>query len=78
MSGIKEELASFHNFALGAIESEAAPPSLETLLTRWRQACEYQATVDDIQHGLADHDAGLGRPLAEVADEVRRELGLTS
>lgn len=44
-------------------------------------ATEQQKRLSDlaaIQEGLAEADAGLGRPLAEFVDEIRLERGIAT
>jgi len=50
------------------------PP--EALLRKWREQREYEETCEAIREGIAQMEAGLGRPVEEVFAELRRRHGL--
>ena len=50
------------------------PP--EALLRKWRAQREYDETVEAIREGIAQMEAGLGRPLEEFDREFRQRNGL--
>jgi hypothetical protein len=50
------------------------PP--EALLRKWRAKREYNETVEAIREGLAQMEAGLGKPLEEFDREFRERNGL--
>jgi hypothetical protein len=50
------------------------PP--EELMRKWRAEREFEEACEDIRQGMADIQAGLGVPLQEVADAIRRKHGL--
>jgi predicted transcriptional regulator len=51
------------------------PP--EALLRKWRAQREYDETVEAIREGLAQMEAGLGRPVEEVFADLRRKYGIS-
>jgi hypothetical protein len=73
----KSELDDFIRFATGILDSDDEPASLEELLSKWREQCEYAATVDDIRQGLDDYAAGQGQPVKDAFRDVRQRLGLS-
>ena len=50
------------------------PP--ESLLRKWRAQREYDETAEAIREGLAQMEAGLGRPFEEFDHEFRQRNGL--
>ncbi len=76
MSIALQELESFRNFAQQKLSEVESNLSLEDCVRLWRQQTERDATLDDIQQGQADLEAGLAQPLAEAFDDVRRQLGI--
>jgi hypothetical protein len=50
--------------------------SLSGLALEWEAHREAEETIDDVRQGLADIEAGLGKPAEEVFTEVRQRLGL--
>jgi hypothetical protein len=50
------------------------PP--ESLLRKWRAQREYDETVEAIREGLAQMEAGLGKPLEEFDRDFRQRNGL--
>lgn len=77
MSSTLQELESFTRFAQQRLSLGESNLSLAECIRLWRQQMERDATVEDIQQGQADFEAGLAQPLAEAIDDVRRQLGLT-
>jgi hypothetical protein len=66
---------SFYKFlgpTLNHGERETPP---EALLRKWREQREYEETCDAIREGIAQMNAGLGRPAEEVFTDLRREFG---
>jgi hypothetical protein len=79
MSTAFDQLAAFQQFAhqkVGAGEAE----TLEELFDLWRlehPTPEEQAEVHEaIRQGLADIEAGRGRPAADVSRDMRRKYNL--
>ncbi len=73
MSITEAEIDAFGRFAKEQLHRSAAL-SLPQLLANWVAAREAEEVVGDIRHGLADIEAGKGRPVAEVFQDVRRKL----
>lgn len=76
MSVALQELERFTHFAQQKLGEGESRLSLEDCVRLWRQQTERDATLDDIQQGQADLEAGLAQPLAAAFDDVRRQLGL--
>ena len=72
MAVTKEELDSFHRFANTVVDEGEAELSLEQLVIKWR-ANQRAAVNDAIREGIADMNAGLGRPAGEVMEELSRK-----
>ena len=62
-----EELAGFTQFALERVNNGGVE-SLEECLLLWRERAEVNAAI---RRGLAEADAGLGRPLRDFIAEFR-------
>jgi hypothetical protein len=71
----QSDLDSFHNFATNVLAHANHDFSLEELVTKWREECELAATVQSIQRGVADVEAGRIHDLADVDARIRKELG---
>jgi hypothetical protein len=73
-----EEITEFQQFALGQVRSAGVDLSLEELLQLWRTRDTMPENLngddvhDAIRRGIAEADAGLGRPLDEFMDEFRQ------
>ena len=68
---VKNDLESFHRFVVEQLANGGAQFSPEQVLVMWRERLE---TIESIQHGLADIDAGRTRPADELFEELRNEL----
>jgi predicted transcriptional regulator len=79
MSVTLSELEDFHRFARQRLRTERAE-SLEELCDLWRiehPSAEERADIDAaIRQGLADIEAGRGRPAMEITDELLRKHGI--
>lgn len=76
MSIALQELDNFTHFAHQKLAAGDANLTLEDCVRLWRQQREQQATVEDIRQGRIDYEEGLAQPLAEVFEDVRRQLGV--
>lgn len=76
MSTTLEQLDEFHRFARERLSQGEPELSIEDCLRLWRARVEYEETVAAVRQGVADIEAGRGRPFAEVDAEIRRDLGL--
>ena len=71
------ESAAFYDYFGRSLQNGGRDLPPETILRRWREEKEYEEACEDIRQGIADMQAGLGRPLEEVAEEIRRKYGFT-
>ena len=69
------DLQDFHLFASNCIANSGRELSFSEIAARWDAKREYDEAVEDIRQGIEDEKAGRIRPLAEVANEIREELG---
>ncbi|QDT62933.1 hypothetical protein [Calycomorphotria hydatis] len=67
-STVKNELSEFHQFLSRKLNNSETDVSPEEVLAEWR---ERQATLESVQRGLADAEAGRVRPAEEVLAELR-------
>jgi hypothetical protein len=67
---------SFYQFLGRSLSTGARATPPEALLRTWREQREYEETCEDIRQGIADMEAGLGRPAEEVFAELRRKYGI--
>jgi hypothetical protein len=73
----KDDIHEFSRFASESVDARETE-SLVELARLWEaERREYEETVADIRQGVADYDAGLGKPVNESFAEIRRELGLS-
>jgi Arc/MetJ-type ribon-helix-helix transcriptional regulator len=59
-----------HNMGTGLYSSED-----QVLEAALHALSDYHATIADIRQGQLDYDAGLGEPLADAMEDIRRKLG---
>lgn len=64
----RSELERFHAFVGRQLESADPPRTLAECLALWQEHCE---VLDAIREGLAEAEAGLGRPLDEFLAEMQ-------
>lgn len=74
MSVSIEQLDEFHRFAANRLEAGAQDLSLEDLLRMWRIESDRSETVEAVQQGIADMDAGRCYTIEEVDDEIQRRF----
>jgi hypothetical protein len=70
-----DQLESFHGFARHAI-SAGQDLSLEEYLHRWRTAYVRAETNSALREAIEEMENGLGQPVCEAIEDIRRELGL--
>lgn len=63
----RSELQDFQKFVAVQLAKEGPVPSLDECLELWREQREVLAAI---RQGLAEAEAGLGRPYREVIDEL--------
>lgn len=77
MPATTHDLELFHQFALERVQSGGAALELDELVMLWYDAAEREEINAAIRQGLAEIDAGLGRPAADVMAELSRKHGLS-
>ena len=70
------ESEAFYDFLGQSLQQGNRETPPEAILRKWRAEREFEETCEDIRQGYADMEAGLGLPLGEVADEIRRKYGI--
>jgi hypothetical protein len=68
-----EAFYTYFGLALQQGERETPP---EALLRTWRIEREFEDACGEIQQGIADMEAGLGRPASDVFTDLRRKHGI--
>lgn len=71
---------AFYDYLGSRLQDGRAEESPEALVQEWRmQQGEFEATEAALREAIADMEAGdNGRPLNEVAEEIRRKHGFSS
>src|SRR5262245_39786519 len=77
MPATVEDIERFREFALQRVRTCTPAPELDELLVDWYDAKDQAAIHAAIAQGLAEMEAGLGRPAREVTAEICQRLGLT-
>lgn len=77
MPATLEQLERFHRFAKERVLAENPAPSLDDLLMDWYDAEEEAEIHVAIERGIAQMEAGLGRPAREVTEEIFKRLGIS-
>lgn len=78
MSDTQQLLEDFHQFALGRLSQGQSELELDDLMLQWYDSKESEQINATIRQGLADMDAGLGKPASDVSDELRKKFGFNS
>lgn len=65
------DLAGFHDFVANQLKHGGSNMTPEQALALWRARVE---TIESVQRGLPDVEAGRTRPADEVLEELRDEL----
>lgn len=76
MPATKDQLDSFHRFAVDRLDKGPADLELDELLGEWYDKRERDDVNAVVRQGLADIESGLGRPAREVTEELRRTHGI--
>jgi hypothetical protein len=74
MAATRDDIDHFHQFAIDRLDSDDAPWELDELVLLWYDSHDRQQVNAVIRQGLADIDAGLGRPARQVMGELRERL----
>jgi predicted transcriptional regulator len=76
MATTYDQIESFRRFALERLTNRGPDVEFDELVFEWQESLVREAIDADIRQGLADIDAGLGRPAREVSREIARRYGL--
>ncbi len=72
----QQQLADFHQFAVARLSQTNSEIELDSLLLQWYDSKDSDRINVIIKQGLADIDAGLGKPADVVSRELRSRFGL--
>ncbi len=72
----ESEIDAFGHFAKEQIGAGGVGVSFQQILDKWQAKREAEAVADDIRQGIADIEAGKGKPVAQAFADVREKLGL--
>jgi hypothetical protein len=75
MAVTEQEIEGFSQFARSRL-IKGRVESLAGLISEWEAERESEQTIDDIHQGIADIDAGLGKPVKDAFAAVRQKLGM--
>ena len=78
MSATREEIDAFHEFAASKLNNGGAGLSLEQLLAEWRASGPCGDVHVALRQAISEMRAGLGQPLDEALEEIRRDFGFPS
>lgn len=76
-AGSPTDSEAFYDFLGQSLQQGARELPPEALLRKWRAEREYEEACDDIRQGIANMEAGRGRPAGEVFAELRQRHGIT-
>ncbi len=68
---------AFYSFLGLSLQQGGRETPPEALLRKWRAEREFEETCEAIRQGIADMEAGLGRPAKEVFAELRYKFGIS-
>ena len=75
MVDTQQQLKEFHQFALVRLSQLPYRVELDDLLLEWYDSKESDSINATIRQGLADMDAGKGKPADTVSRELRTKFG---
>ena len=75
MSSVREDLASFQQFAAEQLATGESAASLDDLFMQWHDLRDRDEINQAIRRGLADVKAGRFEPADEAMEAVRKEFG---
>lgn len=78
MSSKQQLLEDFYQFALGRLSQGQNELELDELMLHWYDSKESEQINATIRQGLADMDAGLGKPVDVVSDDLRKKFGFSA
>lgn len=77
MSSTRDDLDSFHHFAVERLASGGSPASLDELFMEWSDSRSRDEVNDAIRRGLADIEAGRHQPANDAMESIRQQFGLS-
>ncbi len=75
MSSVRDDLESFHQFAIARLAGSASAASLDELLMEWQDLRDRESINEAISQGLAEIAAGRVISAREAMEELRKEFG---
>lgn len=76
MATTREEVESFHQFAMQRLADGQSSASLDDLLAEWQDTRDRDVINQAIREGLADVAAGRYESAEQSVEALRREFGL--
>ena len=73
---VHQQVDKFTEFVKRTVPSQEASPSLEECLQKWRDEQELADTIESINRGVADIEAGRVMTIEEAGRQIRASLGL--
>lgn len=70
MAITKDQIDSFHRFAVDRLDSGPVDLEIDELLVEWYDSRERESINGVIRQGLADIEAARGRSAREVSEEL--------
>ena len=70
------EISEFTEFLRTAMQEGRNSKSISEFAAEWELQRERTETLNDIQQGEVDIQAGRGKPAAQAFEDVRKKLGL--
>lgn len=74
MASIREELDSFHRFAIERLSAGEPASNLDELFMEWHDTQSREEINEAIRRGLADADAGRHKSVEESFKAIRQRL----
>ena len=72
----RTDLEAFYSFVGQSLKQGQKDAAPEAVLQKWREELETEKTCEELRAAFADMEAGLGIPLSEVAEKIRRKYGI--
>ncbi len=76
-ASMPSDLEAFYDYVGHTLNQGDRQTPPEALLRKWREERELAESCEDIRQGIANMEAGLGRPAEEVFAELRRKHGIS-
>lgn len=78
MATTRDEIDNFHRFAMTRLAAGQSAVELDELVMEWYDVRERGEVNAVIQRGLADIEAGQGRPARDVSEALRQKYNIPS